>query len=93
MSSNTAPASNSTLRNATVEWFQHKPDYGFLIADSHDRELFVHHSDIVADDYRSLNEGQRVDLQRTKSAKRSTSLIRYGLFGSADTYALPVTLG
>ncbi|GIV79791.1 cold shock domain-containing protein [Litorilinea aerophila] len=44
----------------TVKWFNDQKGYGFL---SHDggKDVFVHHSAIVAMGYRTLNEGDQVE--------------------------------
>ena len=44
----------------TVKWFNATKGYGFIERDS-GGDVFVHHSAIQAEGYRSLNEGQRVE--------------------------------
>jgi CspA family cold shock protein len=46
--------------NGTVKWFSNTKGYGFITRDS-GGDVFVHFSAIMADGYRSLNEGQRVE--------------------------------
>jgi CspA family cold shock protein len=43
-----------------VKWFDERKGYGFISRDSGD-DLFVHHSDIVAEGYKSLSEGDKVE--------------------------------
>ncbi len=43
-----------------VKWFNATKGYGFIERDA-GGDIFVHHSDIRADGYRSLDEGQRVE--------------------------------
>ena len=45
--------------NGTVKWFNSEKGYGFITAED-GQELFVHLSSIVADGYKSLDEGQNV---------------------------------
>jgi len=45
--------------NGTVKWFNSEKGYGFITAED-GQELFVHFSSIVADGYKSLDEGQNV---------------------------------
>ncbi|WP_445155213.1 cold-shock protein [Arthrobacter sp. Hor0625] len=47
----------------TVKWFNAEKGYGFITVDSSGADVFVHWSAIVADGYRSLAEGQRVELE------------------------------
>ncbi len=51
-----------------VKWFNDKKGYGFISRDSGD-DVFVHHSSIVAEGFRSLAEGDRVDFTITQDQK------------------------
>lgn len=44
----------------TVKWFNATKGFGF-IERQNDKDVFVHHTDITGDGYRSLDEGQRVE--------------------------------
>jgi len=44
----------------TVKWFNASKGYGFIERDS-GGDVFVHHSAIQSEGYRTLNEGQRVE--------------------------------
>jgi CspA family cold shock protein len=44
----------------TVKWFNAGKGYGFISREGGD-DVFVHHSAILAEGYRSLEEGQRVE--------------------------------
>jgi CspA family cold shock protein len=43
-----------------VKWFNDKKGYGFISRDS-GNDVFVHHSSIAAEGFRSLAEGDRVE--------------------------------
>ena len=49
----------SSLAEGTVKWFSNEKGYGFIEREGGD-DVFVHHSAIEMDGYRSLTEGQRV---------------------------------
>jgi cold shock protein len=46
--------------SGVVKWFNDKKGYGFITRDS-GSDVFVHHSSIVAEGFRSLAEGDRVE--------------------------------
>jgi CspA family cold shock protein len=52
----------------TVKWFNNAKGYGFIQRSSGD-DVFVHHSAIQADGFRSLNEGDAVEFTVTKGPK------------------------
>jgi cold shock protein len=43
-----------------VKWFNDKKGYGFISRDS-GSDIFVHHSSILAEGFRTLAEGERVE--------------------------------
>jgi CspA family cold shock protein len=47
------------MPNGTVKWFNDKKGFGF-IEQENGPDVFVHHSNIVATDFKSLKEGDRV---------------------------------
>ena len=52
-----------------VKWFNNSKGFGFIVPDDGGDELFVHHSDIVAEGYRSLEEGQKVEFETGQGRK------------------------
>jgi CspA family cold shock protein len=47
------------MANGIVKWFNEKKGYGF-IEQEEGPDVFVHHSGINAEGYKSLNEGEQV---------------------------------
>ena len=45
----------------TVKWFSDEKGYGFL-SQANGRDVFVHHSAIEADGFRTLNEGDQLEV-------------------------------
>lgn len=52
------------MANGTVKWFNDSKGFGF-ISQENGPDLFVHHTSIVSEGYRSLNEGDRVSFDAT----------------------------
>ena len=51
------------MATGTVKWFSDEKGFGFITPDEGNKDLFVHHSSIEADGYRSLAEGARVEYE------------------------------
>jgi cold shock protein len=56
------------MAQGTVKWFNPEKGFGFISRDDGD-DVFVHHTAIVSDGYRSLDEGQRVSFDVTQGKK------------------------
>ena len=54
--------------NGVVKWFNDKKGYGFITRASGE-DVFVHHSAIIAEGFRSLAEGDQVDFAITQDQK------------------------
>ena len=52
----------------TVKWFNNEKGYGF-IARENAEDVFVHHTAIQGEGYKSLDEGQRVEFSVEQGAK------------------------
>jgi len=57
------------MRTGTVKWFNAAKGYGFIVQDNGEKDVFVHHSAILSDGYRTLNEGDRVQYEIEQSPK------------------------
>jgi CspA family cold shock protein len=59
---------NNVKEQGTVKWFNASKGFGFIQRQSGE-DVFVHFSAIMADGYKSLNEGQAVEFEVTKGPK------------------------
>ena len=53
----------------TVKWFNDKKGFGFITPDDGGQDLFVHHTNIEADGFRSLQDGQKVQYEAAQGKK------------------------
>lgn len=50
------------MTKGKVKWFDNQKGYGFITPED-GKDVFVHHSEIQGDGYKSLNEGQEVEFE------------------------------
>ncbi len=53
----------------TVKWFNDSKGFGFLTRDDGEKDVFVHHSAIQGQGFKSLTEGQRVEFEVVQGQK------------------------
>ena len=57
------------MATGTVKWFNDSKGYGFITPEDGTKDLFVHHSNIVSDGFRSLTEGATVSYEERAGQK------------------------
>lgn len=53
----------------TVKWFNDAKGYGFIVRDDGGKDVFVHHTAINAQGFKSLKEGQKVEFEVVEGKK------------------------
>ncbi len=56
------------MTQGTVKWFNDKKGFGFIVADT-GKDVFVHHSAIEGEGYKTLKEGDKVQFEIVKGPK------------------------
>lgn len=51
------------MASGIVKWFDATKGYGFIAPDDGERDLFVHYSQIKAEGFATLEEGQKVEFE------------------------------
>jgi cold shock protein len=57
------------MAQGTVKWFSDEKGYGFITPDEGDGDIFVHHTGIAGNGFKTLDEGARVDFEATQGRK------------------------
>jgi CspA family cold shock protein len=52
-----------------VKWFNDKKGFGFIEPDGGGEDIFVHHTSIMSDGFRTLAEGQNVQFEVIRGPK------------------------
>lgn len=60
-----------------MKWFSNQKGYGFITLENGE-DVFVHYSAIKGDGYKTLNEGQEVQLEVTQGpkGKQATNVVK-----------------
>ena len=57
------------MAQGTVKWFSDEKGYGFITPDEGDKDIFVHHTGIAGNGFKSLDEGAKVSYEASQGKK------------------------
>jgi CspA family cold shock protein len=62
------------VATGTVKWFNNDKGFGFITPDDSGKDLFVHHSSIQSNGFRSLDEGAKVEYEAQEGPKGPSAI-------------------
>ena len=57
------------MATGTVKWFNDAKGYGFIAPEGGGKDIFVHHSAISGEGFKTLAEGARVEFEQREGTK------------------------
>ena len=57
------------MATGTVKWFNDAKGYGFISPEDGGKDLFVHHTAISGEGFKSLSEGAKVEYEEAEGQK------------------------
>ncbi len=57
------------MATGTVKWFNDAKGYGFIAPENGGKDIFVHHSAISGEGFKTLAEGARVEFEQREGTK------------------------
>jgi CspA family cold shock protein len=57
------------MATGIVKWFNDAKGYGFITPDEGGKDLFVHHTNILGEGFKTLKEGARVEFETREGQK------------------------
>jgi CspA family cold shock protein len=72
------------MATAKVKWFNDQKGYGFLACESDNQDVFVHHSVIEGEGFKTLEDGETVEYEAESSPKGLKALRVKRLLAAAN---------
>lgn len=57
------------MAKGAVKWFSDQKGYGFITPEDGSKDLFIHHTNIEGEGFKTLAEGQKVEFEPAQGKK------------------------
>jgi CspA family cold shock protein len=57
------------VAKGAVKWFSDQKGYGFITPEDGSKDLFIHHTNIEGEGFKTLAEGQKVEFEPAQGKK------------------------
>ena len=62
------------MASGKIKWFDNKKGFGFIASDKGGKDIFVHHSVIEGQGFKTLQDGETVEYEAEETAKGTKAI-------------------
>jgi len=68
------------MSTGKVKWFNDAKGYGFIMRDDGEEDVFVHHTAVQGEGFKTLSQGDKVqfEVEQTPKGPKATNVVKLG---------------